>query len=101
MKHPAKKQDVKIEIDLEDEGFENFVKCAFRSLNETLLNLNERIDIMSAELDALTAQVDVNTAAIDKVIALVQGSTPEDKAKLTELTAKLKASDDALAAVTP
>lgn len=57
-----------------------------------------------ADLTALTAQVAQNTSVIGSALTLIQGFAAQlaaagtDPAKLADLTAQLKAQDDALAA---
>lgn len=64
----------------------------------------ERIDFMSIELDNLTAQVKANSDLLDSATALINGiavridAAGVDPAKLSALSAELKAKDDVLAA---
>ena len=76
--------------------------CETNEIRKDLLTLIKWSEKMSAELDALSAQVATNTSAIDKAIALINagtGTSAADLATIADLTAKIKASDDALAAV--
>jgi cell division septum initiation protein DivIVA len=64
----------------------------------------EKVHHMSDQLDALKQQVATNTSVIESASILIQGIAAKitaagtDPAKLAELTAQLKASDDALSA---
>jgi hypothetical protein len=69
-----------------------------------LESIDEGVFTMSAQLDELIAQVAANATVIGGATALIQGFAAQlaaagtDPAKLAELAASLKASDDALAA---
>jgi len=69
-----------------------------------VLTIRKELHVMSAQLDALTEQVAANGTVIGSALTLIQGFAAQlaaagtDPAKLAELAASLKASDDALAA---
>lgn len=73
-------------------------------LDTKLDRIIERLKAMSKELDDLTAQVTANSVLLDSATTLINGIADRitaagvDPAKLSALTAELKAKDDALAA---
>jgi hypothetical protein len=79
-----------------------------QGLAATLAALNGKVDKMSAEMDALKAQVTQNGSVIDGAVALINGIAARidaalagaqvDRQALVDLSAELKAKDDALAA---
>lgn len=85
----------------------NFIEKLNRKLDKILylllLNVEGEIE-MSKELDDLTAQVSSNSDAVKSAITLINGIADRiaaagvDPAKLSALTAELKAKDDELSA---